>query len=48
MKTLWHRITLQCYCHPDEQPGPWYAWPLAALFVVGWLAAQIILSDGGY
>lgn len=48
MKAIWNRITLECYRHPDEKPMPWYAWPLAALFVAGWLGADLILSATGF
>lgn len=45
MKTLLRRISLECYRHPDDtEKMPWYAWPLALLFVAGWLGADLILS----
>lgn len=36
MKTLWSRLTLECYRHPDDtEKMPWYAYPLTAVFIVG-------------
>ena len=49
MKTLWNRLTLECHRQPgDTEKMPWYAVPAALLFIAGWLAVQIILSDSGF
>ena len=38
MKHIWNRITLERYRLPDDdEKTPWYAWPLVALFIYGWL-----------
>lgn len=35
MKHFWSRITLECYRQPgDTEKAPWYAYPLAVLFIV--------------
>lgn len=48
MKTLLRRITLECYRHPDEQPMPWYAWPLGVLAIATWIGAYVVLGSQGF
>lgn len=48
MKTFWSRITLQCYCRPGEKPAPWYAYPLALVFIVGMYAVASIGDVAGF
>lgn len=49
MKHLWNRITLECYRHPDDtDKAPWYAYPLAIVFVVGVYAFVQMADAAGF
>lgn len=49
MRTIWNRITLECYRQPgDEERAPWYAYPLALAFIVGAYALVQTLDAVGY
>lgn len=46
MKTFWHRITLECYRHPDDTEKLTFPRFAQGLFVVAVLVATCWVGEG--